>query len=569
MTIKNLNRQISVWRGNSTPPTNYHIWIKEDSTIWYYKDKWVILTASDDKYDEMMSLINAMNKRLDDFYTKQEADKKFLTEETDPTVPSWAKQPTKPKYTAKEVGALPDTTKIPTQTSDLTNNSGFITKNDIPNKVSAFKNDAGYITKSAIPVNVSAFKNDAKYITVADIPKKVSAFTNDAGYITKVDVPTKTSQLKNDSGFVTIDDFPKKISAFDNDKDYVTRGEVAELMGGVDSFYTKEEIDNKFVTKIEFNEKVGELEDFNSNLQDQINEKAGIASPEFTGTPKTTTPDEEADGKQITNVEWVQSYVEDQISSSNNVTVDIEDGVAKVFIGSGSFELTGGDGIEISQPDQTKKSFTITNTSKLGNHASTNTTYGIGTETEYGHLKTMDEFVITNGVVAYPGDEEGIAATPRLVYQSLNIALNAAKQDLDFANLNISANGNNIATYDPQSEGDVSFNFVGNNGITVTSNGSDIVISAPELLTLDSIHAGNNVNISQYNAEGGIQISSYQREVEAYNINEQEQTTEQQQKVIEKADDKPIRFGKGLMHKDEEIDIAWAELKQNILTYKI
>lgn len=34
-------------------------------------------------------------------------------EETDPTVPEWAKQPKKPTYTASEVGALPDTTKFP------------------------------------------------------------------------------------------------------------------------------------------------------------------------------------------------------------------------------------------------------------------------------------------------------------------------------------------------------------------------------------------------------------------------------------------------------------------------
>lgn len=30
----------------------------------------------------------------------------FLTSETDPTVPSWAKASTKPSYTASEVGAL-------------------------------------------------------------------------------------------------------------------------------------------------------------------------------------------------------------------------------------------------------------------------------------------------------------------------------------------------------------------------------------------------------------------------------------------------------------------------------
>ena len=51
-----------------------------------------------------------------------------IQEETDPTVPGWAKQPQKPSYTAQEVGALPAGTRIPAKTSDLTNDSGFITK---------------------------------------------------------------------------------------------------------------------------------------------------------------------------------------------------------------------------------------------------------------------------------------------------------------------------------------------------------------------------------------------------------------------------------------------------------
>lgn len=51
-----------------------------------------------------------------------------ISVETDPTVPDWAKQSEKPKYTASEVGALPSNTKIPTKTSELTNDSGFITK---------------------------------------------------------------------------------------------------------------------------------------------------------------------------------------------------------------------------------------------------------------------------------------------------------------------------------------------------------------------------------------------------------------------------------------------------------
>lgn len=41
-------------------------------------------------------------------------------EETDPTVPAWAKEEEKPTYTAEEVGALPNTTVIPSKLSELT-----------------------------------------------------------------------------------------------------------------------------------------------------------------------------------------------------------------------------------------------------------------------------------------------------------------------------------------------------------------------------------------------------------------------------------------------------------------
>lgn len=51
--------------------------------------------------------------------------------ETDPTVPSWAKASTKPTYTASEVGALPDTTPVPTESTvsgwGFTKNAGTVT----------------------------------------------------------------------------------------------------------------------------------------------------------------------------------------------------------------------------------------------------------------------------------------------------------------------------------------------------------------------------------------------------------------------------------------------------------
>lgn len=63
----------------------------------------------------------------EEFYAKL-AEESGEFEEIDPTVPDWAKQPEKPKYTADEVGALPKDTEIPAKTSDISNDSGFITR---------------------------------------------------------------------------------------------------------------------------------------------------------------------------------------------------------------------------------------------------------------------------------------------------------------------------------------------------------------------------------------------------------------------------------------------------------
>lgn len=65
-------------------------------------------------------------------------------------VPEWAQKPEKPTYTAKEVGALPDDTKIPTKVSELENDSGYLTKpyddtelkSEIATKITAPENPA-------------------------------------------------------------------------------------------------------------------------------------------------------------------------------------------------------------------------------------------------------------------------------------------------------------------------------------------------------------------------------------------------------------------------------------------
>lgn len=74
-----------------------------------------------------------------------------ITQETDPTVPTWAKEPTKPSYTAGEVGALPVGTKIPAKTSDLTNDSGYLTQIPEEYVTETELGQKGYITEDNIP----------------------------------------------------------------------------------------------------------------------------------------------------------------------------------------------------------------------------------------------------------------------------------------------------------------------------------------------------------------------------------------------------------------------------------
>lgn len=74
-----------------------------------------------------------------------------------------------------------------------------------------------------LPTKTSELANDSGYITLAQVPPapvvpaqktKLSEFVNDAGYITlaqvpAVKVPTKTSELANDSGYITLAEVPK------------------------------------------------------------------------------------------------------------------------------------------------------------------------------------------------------------------------------------------------------------------------------------------------------------------------------------------------------------------------
>ena len=67
---------------------------------------------------------------------------------------------------------------------------------DLPSKTSQLTNDSGFITEDAIPTDLSAFANDSHFITASDIPaipSKISQLTNDAGFLTSVATPNATA----------------------------------------------------------------------------------------------------------------------------------------------------------------------------------------------------------------------------------------------------------------------------------------------------------------------------------------------------------------------------------------
>ena len=92
-------------------------------------------------------------KTLEDLGVQPSGD--YLTEETDPTVPSWAKQANKPTYTAEEVGALPDDTEIPEIDSTLSVSGKAADAKAVGDKFDKMEEflDTDYVKKTDLETN--------------------------------------------------------------------------------------------------------------------------------------------------------------------------------------------------------------------------------------------------------------------------------------------------------------------------------------------------------------------------------------------------------------------------------
>ena len=95
--------------------------------------------------------------------------KEIVVDETDPTVPEWAKQNSPPEYTAEDVGALPADTVIPSKTSQLINDEKFITEDMVDEKVAEVSR--AIPNEVEVKDSVMKFKRNGTELFSAELPK--------------------------------------------------------------------------------------------------------------------------------------------------------------------------------------------------------------------------------------------------------------------------------------------------------------------------------------------------------------------------------------------------------------
>ncbi len=183
--------------------------------------------------------------------------------ETDPTVPAWAKEPTKPTYSYEEILNTPTLPAIPTLVSAFENDAGYIT--DLTGYATeSWVDGRGYATRPWVQSQGYLVSDDIKgkadktYVDT-ELLKKVDKVngkglsSNDYTDADKVKVLKALTEHQSLDGYYTkfeTEDLlkkiviPNKVSVFENDAGYVTDAVF-------DKFYTKADTDNLLDRKVE------------------------------------------------------------------------------------------------------------------------------------------------------------------------------------------------------------------------------------------------------------------------------------------------------------------------------
>lgn len=141
-------------------------------------------------------------------------------EETDPTVPAWAKEEEKPTYTAEEVGALPSTTVIPSKLSELTA--------DDEHETVTKEEKQAWNAKSDFSGEYRDLKGKPEFAEWALQSEKPTYTASEVGALPDTtEIPKNLSDLQDDAEHRTVTDTEKQ--SWDNKSDF--SGKYEDLQG--------------------------------------------------------------------------------------------------------------------------------------------------------------------------------------------------------------------------------------------------------------------------------------------------------------------------------------------------
>ncbi len=151
--------------------------------------------------------------------------------------------------------------EIPAKTSELTNDSGFITAADVPADDTSWDArldaiEADYATNTNLTAAVGRITTAESEIdtlqtqitgiatNAADIAANETAIAENKAAIAAIEIPAKTSELTNDSGFITAADVPADDTSWDArldtiEADYVKNAQLTTVSESVTANATK------------------------------------------------------------------------------------------------------------------------------------------------------------------------------------------------------------------------------------------------------------------------------------------------------------------------------------------
>ena len=378
----------------------------------------------------------------------------------------WAKQPEKPKYTAAEVGALPYDTEIPSYSAATQIADGLMSAADKKKLDGLSEGGGGGITEETDPTVPSWAKQSEKpkYTAAevgADSTGSAASALSDAK--TYIDEKVKTNVPENAVFTDTVYDDTEIKAALNNEATARANGDgalqdsLSDHMNDTSNPHsvTKSQVGLGNVPNVATNDQTPTYTQASTLANLTSGEKLSVslgkimkAIADFithkgsTSNPHSVTKSQVGLGN-VDNTSDANKPISTAVQNALNGKLDGSWSDANGYANIAELSLAAGDAYNTvfgslgsdnefagiyELANQVSDNRDAIDTKAPKSHASTATTYGIGTSSNYGHVKLSDSTSTTSGA------SSGIAATPTAVkaaYDKANIKKNSNATDGD------------------------------------------------------------------------------------------------------------------------------------------